>query len=52
MMNKCKYLIISIFLFLGLINSVYASNIVDFNKKGSIEITLMDNEDEVGNKGA
>ena len=51
-MNKFKYLIISIFLFLGLINPVYANNIIDFSNKGSIEITLMDNEDVVGIEGA
>ena len=50
--KKIKYLIVSIFLFMMFTSNAYAGNIVDFSKKGSIEITLQENKENTGIPGA
>ena len=46
--KKIKYLTISIFLFMMFASTAYADNIVDFSKKGSIEITLQESKENKG----
>ena len=43
-----KYIVIAVVFFMMFIVRVDASNIVDFSKKGSIEITLEENKNHTG----
>ena len=49
MINKFKYILIIGFLYFSSISIIYAQenlNLIDFNKKGNLEITLIDNESD------
>ena len=51
-MKKLSFLLIMIFFLLEFMVPVEALNSIDFSLKGSIEVTLKDNEDELGISGA
>lgn len=51
--NHIKYLVIFAFIFLiGIVNVNAESNTIDFSRKGSVTVTLTDNANNIGIKGA